>query len=237
MQCVQNEIRFYPKLPKELIVSLPRKRNFVTSFTASYLSPVWYRYQHSGSYFGENAICYPTALRTISGLIYHDNKHFDALDSNSIIHQTFPFVWSEPPLMWRHVTWEQVPLLGPPPTSAWKNVLFASSNSSNWYRGFANGAVQSGMRTALLALLAVRPQTVDWKDFNDIEHASRIRRHISTFSLLSASLNLYKCTWHGLVWTIGIYIFIKGRVYIKLAVNCVFRKLLHIFEYIFLSWF
>lgn len=211
-QCIQNGIIFMPDIPKELIVPIPMHQQFVTSFTAQYsVAKPWRQHSLSGSYFLRNAICYPTSSNTIYGRIYHENNRFDTVDANKVLAEQFAFRWSEQPVRWQCMTWEQAPLLGLPPTTAWQHVIWASSNASNWYRGFANGAVQSGLRAGILALLDLRPQTVEWQDFNDIEHAHRIPRFVCPFSIFFASINLYNAVWYGLGWPIVVYLLWRNR--------------------------
>jgi hypothetical protein len=56
------------------------------------------------------------------------------------------------------------------------NLIWASSESATYGAGYLNGAVQSGLKSAALALLCVRPQTITWQDVREIESATKLER-------------------------------------------------------------
>jgi hypothetical protein len=77
------------------------------------------------------------------------------------------------------------------------NLIWASSDSATCGAGYLNGAVQSGLKSAALALLCVRPQTITWQDVREIESATKLQR--TSFKWLQRQLvclnlpNLFTC--------------------------------------------
>lgn len=200
-----QDIHFSPPIPKELYV--PDDRHRVTSFTARYMEPQWRIFGFSGSFMSHapHVVGYETRTQTISGFIYHNsgnnNLYTEQMLKNDVL-KSFRQQFGRHvgvPMRWQHKTFEQAMLRGLPPTTAWKRIIWAGTNSAVHYRGFANGAVQAGMRAALYALLDVRPQTIDWHDIDEIQHANVVHERINWIDECLASCNLYNCTFYALI--------------------------------------
>lgn len=221
-----QEIQFSPSLPAELQVPLPSNENklFVTSFSARYMEPHWRIFGFSGSFMSHSPhiVGYETKTQTISGMIFHDagkgrNNTEPAL-KNEIL-KLFPqqFRWNiSLPIRWQHQTWEQAMIRNLPPTTVWNRIIWASSNSAVHYRGFANGAVQAGMRAALYTLLELRPQTINWHDIHEIQHANVVRQQIGWIDKFKSNFNLYNCTFFSLfISMVGGFVFAAYKYKLK----------------------
>lgn len=204
-----QRIHFIPQLPMYQEISLQSQRNMVTSFIAHYQQPHWRLQGQSGSYFLHKppVIFYETRPLTISGMIYHhDDASNDMVHANRVLrifHDQFGPTTS--PLHWQHTTWEQAAIFSVQPKTVCNRLIWASSSTGVQYRGYANGAVQSGMRATMLALLELRPQLITWEDVTEIEHANAMPKTVGFFYCFVSSLNLYNCTLWGLTFT-GLYL-------------------------------
>lgn len=141
------------------------------------------------------------------------------------------------PIQWKALTTEQSLYLNVPPTSAWNRVIWGSTNTGTLFRGYLNGAVQGGdssnyflkkhlqymyklnflflfqgLRSALLALLELRPQSVQWQDLNEIHWESFIKKRTGFFERALSSINVYNTLFNGSLVSIcflGYYIINK----------------------------
>ncbi|XP_055373713.1 uncharacterized protein LOC129607044 [Condylostylus longicornis] len=91
------------------------------------------------------------------------------------------------------ITYEQNLLLNLPPTTPWNRIIFSSTTAATAYRGCVSGAIQSGYRAAINALLIIRPQNVSWKDLDQIQKARPLKRYAGRFKKLLSKINLFNC--------------------------------------------
>lgn len=210
-----QRIHFIPQLPMAQEISLQSQRNMVTSFVACYQQPHWRLQGQSGSYFLCNppAIFYETRSSTISGMIYHhDDASSDIIHANQVL-RIFRehFGPTSAPVHWQHATWEQAVICSVQPKTLCDRLIWASSSTGVRFRGYANGAVQSGMRATMLALLELRPQLITWQDVTEIEHANAMPRTVGFIDSFVSSLNLYNCTSWGFT-CVALYC-LKSKLY------------------------
>lgn len=215
-QNIETQIEFIPSIPTNLKSECKfNKKSIVTNFTAKYLNSFWKLFGFSGSIMSYNPymICYETKPTQISGILYHpnhdggeDNKN-DADDDDYENIEYFEDIikmnileklksdfgnYMGIPIEYKQHTWEQSLIVNyPPPTMPWNRIIWSSTNSGTIYRGYLNGAVQSGMRAAVLTLLFIRPQTIHWQDINDVQYAMVVKPEINYFTGLTSSLNIY----------------------------------------------
>lgn len=203
LQEVQR-IQFIPALPINQQIAPQSNRNMVTSFVAYYQEPQWRLQGSSGSYLLYNppAIFYETSLSTISGMIYHhDDAINDLVHANQVLSILRDhFGPTSAPVHWQHSTFEQAAILSVQPKTVCDRLIWASSCTGNQYRGYVDGAVESGLRATMLALLELRPQLITFHDVTEIEHANAMTRTVGFFESFVASLNLYNCTSWGIAF-------------------------------------
>lgn len=196
-------ITFIPTLPDNFDEYRPP--HFVTSFCANYPSSYWKLLGYSGTSFCQNQyiITYESKENTISGLIYHKELSNDCqvLIKNILLRylsQRFGNAMNEPRL-WIQTTWEQSQIINEPSDCCWNRIIWTSTYEEGAYKGYANGSVQSGKKAALIALLGLRPQMVSWKDINEVQPASVVKRRIGWLKRLLVSINLYNSVYYGIV--------------------------------------
>ncbi|XP_019931073.3 probable flavin-containing monoamine oxidase A [Aedes albopictus] len=145
----------------------------VSNFKVYYESSIWKDHVFSGSIFlpAYRILCFERRTGLLEGSFFHMENVTEHEARHAILHilsltlkchsllnavkfeaerQALPFYFEVPP-------------------SFNRRVIFASSNASCWYRGFINGSVQGGVKAAVLALLEVRPQTINFKDVTDMQ--------------------------------------------------------------------
>lgn len=206
-----QKINFHPSIPNELKTQIFKTKKMVTSFIVEYLEPHWRIKGFSGSILSHNPhlICYEVKSRILAGSIYHEEFYesiikpitLQILSKNFGENMNFPYKWEQK-------TWEQSFHLNLPPISKINRVIWASTNSATSFRGFLNGAVQSGLRSSIQALLLIRPQIIDWNDIENIQHASVVKKKICFFERLLASFNIYNTLRYSLLIG-GYYVFIN----------------------------
>lgn len=80
-----------------------------------------------------------------------------------------------------------------PLTTPWNRIIWSSSAAAGTcYRGYLGGAVQSGLRAAMNALLICRPQMVSWQDIVEVQCHNYLRHRETTWtSIFDSTCNLY----------------------------------------------
>lgn len=177
MQDVQR-IQFEPYLPDEMQITKTQK-SMITSFLAYYTDEMekWKVSDISSTVFvlkePEQLVYYEEDRCTIYGVLYHGDCYTaDQLKEKILKHLNFPIS----PLEWFQSTSEQTQILKAPVQNTWNRIIWASTNVANLhYRGYLNGSVQSGMKAALAIVARIRPQLIDWHDYDDIQHANVVR--------------------------------------------------------------
>lgn len=195
-----SRITFIPTLPDDYPEY--REPHFVTSFCANYASSYWKLLGYSGTTLCQNQyiVTYESKENTISGLIYHKKISQDSrvVVKNILLRylvERFGDVMKEPRL-WIQTTWEQAQIMNEPSNCTWNRIIWTSTYEKGAYKGYANGSVQSGKKAALIALLALRPQMVGWKDIADVSPASVVKTRISWLQRLAVSMNLYNSVYY-----------------------------------------
>lgn len=209
-----EQIKFFPDIPNELRLPYQGNKNFVSCFTAQFNEDYWRCNGYNGSFMCHNphTIIFETGPNKLSGRVWHDEDFEQILEPYimKILQETI----CNPigvPLLWNQDTWEQTILTGKPPTTPWNNIVWASTNSSTSYRGFMNGAVQSGLRAALSSLLTLRPQSVTWMDFDEVQVANVVTPKVDGLKMAISSVSLYDMIFYGSI----IFITVSGYIIYK----------------------
>lgn len=196
-------ITFIPTLPDN--VAEYRSPHYVTSFCANYSSPFWKLLGYSGSSLCSNEyiVTYESKDNTISGLMYHKElPHNSKLIVKDILLkylcQRFGETMNEPRL-WVQTTWEQSQIINEPTNSIWNRIIWTSTYDEGAYKGYVNGSVQSGKKAALVALLGLRPQMVNWEDIADVKPANVVKTRIGLLQQFTVSINLYNSVYYAIV--------------------------------------
>lgn len=174
MQDVQR-IQFVPYLPDEMQTS--SQKSMVTTFTATYADHSWEFSDVSSTVLvlseTEQLVYYIEDRYRIYGVLYHCERYTAGqLKEKIVMHLNLAMS----PIDWIQRTSEQTQILKAPAHNTWNRIIWASTNVANLhYRGYLNGSVQSGMKAALAILARLRPQLVDWHDYDDVQHANVVR--------------------------------------------------------------
>lgn len=208
-----QKINFFPPIPRQLKTQTIGTKKMVTSFIVEYFEAHWRIKGFSGNILSHNphVICYEVKPKIIAGSIYHEEFYESILKpiTLKILSNNFGEEMNHP-IKWEQKTWEQSIHLNLPPINKINRVIWASTNSATSFRGFLNGAVQSGLRSSIQALLLIRPQTIDWTDMENIQHASVVRKKIGYFKRLLASFNIYNILTYFLI--IGGYYVCRNHI-------------------------
>lgn len=201
-----QDIKFCPPLPQE-IQKAPQpadNTNYViTSFLATYKDGHWRTKQFSGKYLSLEPFLVAQEYRctTICGYYTHE-EGLEPLVRSIILHKLSENFGEEMliPLEYVQHTFELNTMAHVPLTSAWNRVIWSSSAAAGTcFRGHLGGAVQSGIRAAVNALLITRPQLVTWQDIAEIQcHNYLPRRDITGFRRWLSAWNLYDTTMYTL---------------------------------------
>ncbi|XP_053954553.1 putative flavin-containing monoamine oxidase AofH [Anastrepha ludens] len=205
LNCLQ-QINIAPPVPVELRKVMNNKlkaEKSVTSFIASYSDGHWRKAGYSGNFLKTEPLIlgYEYRPNVYVGMMVHDNT-MDALVRAIVLDalaQNFGDEMKRPHSYNQH-TFELSNLAHVPLTTPWHRVIWSSSAAaSTCYRGFLGGAVQSGLRAAMNALLIVRPQTVTWTDVADVhcQNCPNIKS-IGVLQLWMSGLNLYNVGYYSL---------------------------------------
>lgn len=218
--CIQ-EIYFWPPLPMELRVPpLPAdsEKYIMTSFLASYSDGFWRIKGFSGHFVKHEPLLIGHEYRpTIySGYMIHE-EGIEPLVRSVVLHELAKVFGEEMllPLEFHQHSYELNSLAHLPLTTPFNRIIWSSSAAAGTcYRGRLGGAVQSGIRAAMNALLICEPQIVTWEDIAEVQcHDYLPRRETNWLSLVLSSCNLYNVTSYTL-FVCGI-VFLLTKVYKK----------------------
>uniref|UniRef100_A0A1I8MBQ0 monoamine oxidase n=1 Tax=Musca domestica TaxID=7370 RepID=A0A1I8MBQ0_MUSDO len=200
-----QEIQFHPPLPLEL-QRAPRNENktkyVLTSFLASYREAYWQKSGYTGQYLWLEPFL--MAHHYHNNIIYGHYLHEEGIEplvKSLILHKLAEAFGEEMllPLVYSQHTFELPALDHAPRTTPWNRVIWSSSASAGTcYRGLLGGAVQSGYRAAMNALLICRPQLVTWQDISEIQCSLNfplrkrtfLKRWLSSWNLYSIATNV-----------------------------------------------
>lgn len=186
-------INFYPDIICEVRKQFPCSKNYVTSFVAEYDSAHWRLNGLSGFLLLHNPhfICYESKRNTLTGVVYHDEDYGWTVEEE-IMHKFCKHFGHAAgvPVNWTQKTRQQSPIQGNYLFNMNKHLVWASADASPYYRGFLNGAVMAGQRSAIFALLSIRPQLIDYIDINMVQPAAVVRPSIPLYEKIWASINL-----------------------------------------------
>ncbi|XP_067632807.1 uncharacterized protein shps [Eurosta solidaginis] len=201
-----QRINISPQLPVELrnvICNKLDQRKMITSFMAEYNDGHWRKAGYSGNFLKNEPfiVGYEYRPSVYVGLIVHDGT------LNSMVRVTvlealavnFGEEMNQPHSYNEH-TFELSNLGHLPLTTPWNRIIWSSSAAaSTCYRGFLGGAVQSGLRAAMNAMLIVRPQVVTWTDVADVhcQNCPNIN-DVGIVELWMSGLNLYNVGYYTL---------------------------------------
>ncbi|KAL9894920.1 LOW QUALITY PROTEIN: putative monoamine oxidase sheepish [Glossina fuscipes fuscipes] len=213
-----KRIYFWPRLPREMEKSLKKHNGFqyvVTSFLASYPDGYWRRKGFNGDYIGINPlmICHEYRPKTYCGYVILE-QGLETLTRTLVLQRLAEYYGNEmlSPLEFQQRSYDVSKKDHLPLTTPWSRVIWASSAAAGTcFRGCLSGAVQSGLRAAMNALLLLRPQLVTWKDIADVQCRDMPREQASVLTLWLSTLNLYNVTTYAAFIT-GL-IFILNRFY------------------------
>ncbi|XP_055853392.1 probable flavin-containing monoamine oxidase A isoform X2 [Episyrphus balteatus] len=188
-----EDIFITPPIPMEWEIPYLGDKYFITSFRVNYDEPHWRRRGFS------------------VGCILH-GQGFELLIKSIVLKSLAESFGNEmtEPVSYIQQTYEQTSLLNLPYTTPWNRIIWSSTSTATLYRGCLNGAVQSGLRSAIHALLILRPQSINWQDLAEIQKASVVYRYPSHWDLLKSSMNVYNTMVYS---TIAIVVFcvLKNR--------------------------
>lgn len=206
---ISQRIVFYPPIPQELRTPLFESKYMMSSFLIQYPENHWRKKGFSGSLILHNphTICYEYRPNVYGGLVAHE-EDFDKILQPVILNRLSQVFGAEMgiPAKWLQKTWEQPAVLNLPTTTPWNHIIWGSTTAATSYRGCLGGAVQSGYRSAVHALLILRPQNIGWQDINEIGKAAAVRPRHSSLKLFLSSLNLYNTS---------VYAGVAGMVYVS----------------------
>lgn len=201
-----QQINFSPPVPMELRKVMNNKlktRLMLTSFIAGYGDGHWRNAGYSGSFLKNEPflVGYEYRPTIYGGMMIHDSGSDSLVRSIALnaLAQHFGEAMKTPRTYNQH-TYELSSLAHVPLTTPWHRIIWSSSAAaSTCYRGFLGGAVQSGLRAALNALLLVRPQVVTWTDVADVhcQNCPNIK-DVSALQLWMSGLNLYNVGYYTL---------------------------------------
>ncbi|XP_020716533.1 uncharacterized protein LOC101449371 isoform X2 [Ceratitis capitata] len=202
-----QQINISPTVPLEwrkmLNNARPGVRKMMTSFIASYRDGHWRNGGYSGSFLKYDPLIVGCEYRptVYTGLMLH-NDGMESLVRSMTLNALAQHFGEEMkvPHTYSQYTFELSSLQHLPLTTPWNRIIWSSSAAaSTCYRGFLGGAVQSGLRASLNALLVVRPQVVTWTDVADIhcQNCPNIR-DIGALKLWLSALNLYNVGYYAL---------------------------------------
>lgn len=212
-----KQINFYPDHICCARKQFTCSENYVTSFIAEYDTSHWRLNGFSGFMLSHDPhfICYESKRNTLAGLVYHDKEYSVNIEEEAM--QKFCLQFGHGagiPVKWTQKTWQQSPAQGNYLSKVNKTIIWASADASFYYRGFLNGAVVAGQRSAVFALLTIRPQLIQWKDIGVVQPAAVVRPSVALCDKILASINLYDILTIAVTIPIGIgvcYLVLKRR--------------------------
>ncbi|XP_039446394.1 amine oxidase [flavin-containing] A [Culex pipiens pallens] len=172
------QIQFVPSRPMILLLNVPDSSEanitHVTEFRAQFRSSEWRDQGYSGNLFlpSRRIICFESTERYgLVGSFFHV-ENLSVIDARQTILGILASTLNSPTLMDPlsfNSNCNPIPFFVEAPFNFHRRIILSSSNASCWYRGFINGSVQAGIKAAILALLEVRPQTINLKDVTDMQ--------------------------------------------------------------------
>ncbi|XP_011192942.1 putative flavin-containing monoamine oxidase AofH [Zeugodacus cucurbitae] len=201
-----QQINFSPPVPMEMRKLLNNKlktRLMLTSFIAGYGDGHWRNAGYSGSFLKSEPFIVGCEYRpnVYAGMMIHNSGLEPLVRSIALNALALHFGDAmKTPHTYNQHTFELSSLAHVPLTTPWHRIVWSSSAAaSTCYRGFLGGAVQSGLRAALNALLLVRPQVVTWTDVADVhcQNCPNIK-DVGPLQLWMSGLNLYNVGYYTL---------------------------------------
>lgn len=201
-----QEIYYWPPMPLELRTPpLPADSDkyIKTSFLISYTEGYWRLKGFSGTFIQHDPpiIGHEYRPTIYSGFMIHE-EGIEPLVRSIVLHK-FAKIYGKEMLLPREFQQHSNELNSMahfPLTTPWKRIIWSSSAAAaTCYRGCLSGAVQSGVRAAMNALLFCRPQVVTWQDIVEVQcHNYLQRREVSWTSILFSTWNLYNVSSYTL---------------------------------------
>lgn len=195
-----SDINFSPPIPLELQyppIAADKMKYVMTSFIAKYRESHWRNLGFSGNLYCHDPFLVGyeyQELFTYAGFVVHE-EGIEPLIRSIILHKLKEKFGENMliPVDYRQNTYELSIKSHKPLTTPWSRVIWSSSSAAGTcYRGFLGGAVQSGLRATLHALLILRPQQVKWNDIAEIQcHDYLPQRDFSMTSVWLSSWNIY----------------------------------------------
>ncbi|XP_059218746.1 amine oxidase [flavin-containing] isoform X2 [Stomoxys calcitrans] len=194
-----QDIKFSPPLPRELQkipteVDIPKR--VITSFLAKYKEAHWRSKGYTGQCLSLEPFLVAHEYRdaTMCGQLIH-KEGLEQTAHSIILHKLTECFGDEMlmPIEFFQHPFEMIALEHAPLTTAWHRVIWSSSDAAGTcFRGHLGGAVQSGYRAAINALLITRPQVVVLQDISEVQCLDYLPRSSpSWFCRLFSSWNLY----------------------------------------------
>lgn len=194
LQSMQNLI-FSPSIPKGLVTPKVDPQ-VVTSFTCKFNVDFWKSDQPTTSFMfhGPHMVAYPYDNDgCLGGLVFPDRSADGLSVKQHVLDKLIPNNGSDDVqcVLWNERSWEQSTIIGLPMTKVWRRIAWAGTNNGELYRGYSNGAVQGGIRAALLVLVMMRPAVVCWEDLAKVQRANVVHpRSMGNFQRWLLRLNL-----------------------------------------------
>ncbi|XP_055904925.1 probable flavin-containing monoamine oxidase A [Eupeodes corollae] len=189
-----EDIFITPPIPLEYEIPYLGDKYYITSFLVEYDEPHWRRGGFSGSFYSADPPIFAQQHKQTSLVGYVMHEHGFELLIRSILLKSLAESFGKEmtePVKYHQQTFEQISLMNLPCTTPWNRIIWSSTSMATLYRGCLNGAVQSGLRAAVHALLILRPQSVIWQDLAEIQKASVVYRYPSHWDLMKSSWNVY----------------------------------------------
>lgn len=202
-----EEIYFWPPIPPEIKMpplEVDEPKYVITSFLIRYIEGYWRNASYSGNFVSHNPfiVGYEYRSTIYSGYMVHE-EGVEPLVQSMVLHEFARFYGDEmlKPIEYTQQTYSLHAKNHIPMTTPWGRVIWSSSAAvATCYRGFLGGAVQSGFRSALNALLFVRPQLVSWHQLSELRCKDSLSVNEQTWlSLRLSELNVYNVTSTSLV--------------------------------------
>lgn len=224
-----QELCITPSLPDEFyhraLNGIPSENLLVTGFIVRFDTEFWRNENNRcGSivYHNPKIVAHKTSADTLSGLFFHDQMTTTQTSDSEVSQEQSSAtkmatisirecilrkLCAHAPstvhaVYWHQVTWTQTPCRGLPTTIAFGRIVMSGTNAGHSYRGLSNGAVQGGLRAAILTLLIVRPALVDSADVKRLQKACAMHqtKGMSFWQRRRLSFNVKEAVY----WAIGV---------------------------------
>uniref|UniRef100_A0A336MFG8 Amine oxidase n=1 Tax=Culicoides sonorensis TaxID=179676 RepID=A0A336MFG8_CULSO len=178
-----KQIKFTPQIWPHIMNRINNIDAYVTTFTVKYNNSTWKSIGHSGCLFNHknHFYCYETHPGILTGALYHNSisetSKYPLTDILQLMSQKFGIHSLLMPVENEVKIFEQHILIDFPRTESSRGtIVWATTNSSQKFRGFINGAIHSGMRAAISALSVVRPNSIEYFDEVD-SHEMKLKQN------------------------------------------------------------